>query len=450
MATYIDKIESLNEVLKTLQPLKPEDQRRLDEKLRLEFNYNSNHLEGNTLTYGETKLLLIFDKTEGKHETREIEEMKAHDVAFTLIKEWAADGERPLNETDIKNLNKIILVKPFYKDAVTDTGNTTRRLISIGNYKQHPNSVQLQSGELFHYASPQETPIKMGELLAWYRQAEEENFLHPVQLAAKLHYEFVLIHPFDDGNGRLSRLLMNYVLFKNNLPPIVIKSNDKKNYLFALNQADTGNFEAFAEYIGQQLIDNLEMTIKAAKGESIEEEDDWEKKLKLVKQKLAGGAEKIELEKSDKTLQIFFEKTAIPFLKAWEEKLRSIDPLFIKRENHIRYSGVGVGGSDFNTAIDYIMNKNKVYFMGLIAAKEPLEISTYFTGVRNKDNRINFNGGEIKIEFFKTSYEILYTGSNKPINKLYSQNLTEEEITKIVNSIGSWFINGFEKYLNDN
>src|SRR5205823_1964159 len=120
-------------------------------------------------------------------------------------------------------------------------GQPTRRLIKIGDYKEYPNHVRLQNGEIFEYALPAETSIQMGELIAWYRAEEENKKLHPVVLAAMLHYKFVRIHPFDDGNGRISRLLMNYVLLQHNLPPVIIKSADKKNYLFALNLGDTGN-----------------------------------------------------------------------------------------------------------------------------------------------------------------------------------------------------------------
>ena len=207
-----DYIDQLSATYNSLLPMSPENQRRWDKKVRLEFNYNSNHIEGNTLTYGETELLLLFDETHGSRPMRDYEEMKAHDVAFQKIKEWAADTETPLTEQDIKNLNQIILVQPFWKDAITPDGQPTRRQITVGNYKTQPNSVRLPNGELFEYTAPQEVPIKMQELMEWYR--DKQTALHPVSLAAMFHYKFVCIHPFDDGNGRVSRLLMNYVLLE--------------------------------------------------------------------------------------------------------------------------------------------------------------------------------------------------------------------------------------------
>ena len=166
-------IDRLANDLKTLQPIKPELQEKLHKKFRLEFNYNSNHIEGNTLTYGETELLLMFDDAVGKHNLREFEEMKNHDVAYKLIQEWAQDKERPLNEQQIKNLNQTILVRPYLKEAITGEGVTTKRLIRVGDYKEFPNTVLLPNGEIFHFATVVDTPILMKELLDWYH--EEEN-----------------------------------------------------------------------------------------------------------------------------------------------------------------------------------------------------------------------------------------------------------------------------------
>ncbi|NIG52480.1 Fic family protein [Chitinophaga sp. Cy-1792] len=271
MLQSISKINELVEKLWSLQPIKAEFQERINRKVRLEFNYNSNHIEGNTLTYGETKLLFMFDKTTGNHDLREYEEMKAHDVAFELVKEMAADKERPLSESSIRHLHEVLLVRPYWRDAVTGSGEPSRKQIQIGVYKTAPNHVKLLDGTIFHYASPEDTPAMMAEMINWYRMEEEAGELHPLQLAALLHYRFVRIHPFDDGNGRLSRLLMNYVLLRANYPPAIIKSADKKNYLFALNQADVGDLDTFVQYVGEQLIWSLELYIDGANGGMLDE-----------------------------------------------------------------------------------------------------------------------------------------------------------------------------------
>ncbi|MBK8671349.1 MAG: Fic family protein [Saprospiraceae bacterium] len=277
-----DKFNNINILKKELDALQfsDHDRRRLEEKLRLEFSYNSNHLEGNTITYLDTKALLLKDIVANTYSFRELEEMKAHDGAFTLIKEWAVDQDRDISQVDIKELNKLILVKDFWKDAQTPDGQPVRRMIKVGEYKEMPNSVRLANGEIFHYAEPFEVPAKMQELMDWYN--DEKSGLHPITLATIFHHKFVLIHPFDDGNGRLSRLMMNYILLRLGYPPIVIKSVDKIKYLNALRLADVGDNEAFIDFIADQVIWSLELSIKAAKGESIEELNDWEKELNIL------------------------------------------------------------------------------------------------------------------------------------------------------------------------
>ncbi|MFL0061962.1 Fic family protein [Tenacibaculum maritimum] len=277
----IQTIDKLKSELDQLIPFSEENQKKLQKKVRLEFNYNSNHLEGNTLTYGQTQLLLFFDKSSGDVPVSDIEEMKAHDVALSQIVEMAKVNERPLSELFIKELNKTILVKPFWKDAISPNGTPTRKKIEIGQYKTSPNSVQLKNGEIHKYASPEETPALIRDLLNWYE--EKNNVLHPVQLAAEFHYKFVCIHPFDDGNGRVSRLLMNYILLKHNYPMVIIKSEDKETYLTALQKADTGDLVSLIEYVEEQAIASLKLNIKAGKGEDIDELGDIEKQIEILK-----------------------------------------------------------------------------------------------------------------------------------------------------------------------
>ncbi len=187
---------------------------------------------------------------------------------------------------------------------------------------------------MFDYATPQDTPAKMAELMQFYHAETEKNELHAVELAAFIHYKFVCIHPFDDGNGRISRLLMNYILLKNGFPPVVIKSADKKNYLNALNQADTSNLQAFFDYIAKQLVWSLELVLKATKGENIEETNDIYKEIEMFKKQQLPSNMQAELLKlyatgiSDENLaeikeviaKFLFEKAQDKADKIWEEK----------------------------------------------------------------------------------------------------------------------------------
>lgn len=279
-----NQLSSLLIDYRQLQPLKPEDEARLWKKLRLDWNYNSNHMEGNTLSYSQTELLLIFDRVSGDNSGREIEEMKSHDVAIKMLRDLAADKERDLTESFIRELNQIILVRSFWKEAITPDGQQTRREITPGEYKKFANSVRLENGEIFAYATPEETPALMGELMEFYRINAVSPNIHSVWLAAMMHYKFVRIHPFDDGNGRLARLIMNFILMKNGYPPCIIKDEDKKNYLSALNKADVGDEESFVAYISDKVKWSLKLAIKAGKGESIEEENDLDKEIAIFKQ----------------------------------------------------------------------------------------------------------------------------------------------------------------------
>jgi Fic family protein len=274
----MDTIDKLHKEWQSLQPLKPELQRRMDQQFMFDFNYNSNHLEGNTLTYGQTKLLLLFGRTEGEALMRDYEEMKAHNVGLELMKREAQNRQRPLSELFIRELNHIILAGDFYK---TSRDGEYRYKIHAGVYKTRPNSVITPSGEWFDYASPEETPSMMADLMAWYRDEEQHKQLTVVELSALFHYRYIRIHPFEDGNGRIARLLVNYILLRNHYPMIVIPTTDRNHYLDVLGKCDknTGSqpfdgvhatkeqVKPFIDYLRRFVEKKLLLAIQFAKGE---------------------------------------------------------------------------------------------------------------------------------------------------------------------------------------
>jgi hypothetical protein len=171
--------------------------------------------------------------------------------------------------------------------------------------------------------------------MQWFHIALETSDLEPLLIAAKLHYDFVYIHPFDDGNGRISRLLMNYVFLRYDLPPVIIKSKDKAGYLRALNRADLGDFEAFADYIAEQACWSLELCVKAAKGESVEEEDDLDKEIEVLNKRLK---EKVIHENTVNEIDRpkFVEEVIFPMFKELDKKISKFDIHFFKPFKQIR------------------------------------------------------------------------------------------------------------------
>ncbi|MCL2098372.1 MAG: Fic family protein [Bacteroidales bacterium] len=269
----------------------------------IDFNYNSNHLEGNTLTYGQTKLLLLFGDTIGNASIQDYEEMKAHNVGLELMKVEAKDKNRKLSEHFIRELNQTILVRDFYK---TSRAGDFRYKINVGVYKTRPNSVITPTGEIFDYASPEETPALMSDLIDWYRDEEERERLKIEELAALFHYRYIRIHPFEDGNGRIARLLVNYILLRHNYPMLVIRTDDRNNYLKILHQCDqlTGKVpydgahatlqqaKPLINYISAILENKLTALIQLVKGEISEFVEAKEKEESGQKKVVRKGGQK--------------------------------------------------------------------------------------------------------------------------------------------------------------
>jgi Fic family protein len=232
------KIEEIYNDWKALFPLLKEQAELLRDKFTTEYNYNSNHLEGNTLTYGQTELLLLFGKVSGEGDLKDFMDMKASQVTVEMVKDAVQNKSMPLTQNFIRQLHKVLLREDYtvYRDL--PGGGTTSYTIHAGQYKTRPNSVITRYGDRFEYASPEETPSLMSDLVDWYNVAEQEGQLSPVELAALFHYRYIRIHPFEDGNGRIARLMVNYILARHGWPMIVIRNRKKSEYLEALHRSD--------------------------------------------------------------------------------------------------------------------------------------------------------------------------------------------------------------------
>lgn len=328
--------ECVSEWHELRRAIQHEDEERLWRKLRLEWNYNSNHIEGNTLTYHETELLLIYDRVVGGHPLRDYEEMKAHNVAIDHARQ-AASSEQMLGEGDVRDLNKILLKEPFYQNAETPDGQPTRKRIVPGQYKTQPNHVRTATGELHRFAEPEETPALME---AWTRDFRRDlsRSAYPLPLfLAESHWSFVRIHPFDDGNGRTARLLTNYVLLRKHLPPMVIKSDHRDRYLGALQNADLGQVLPLARFMLENVLWSLDVAIRAAKGESIQDPGDLGKEIDVfVRGRKAKEPNQSDLEALDNVYLLCVH----PTIDSLDTGMGRLEELF---RTHARVASLRVG-----------------------------------------------------------------------------------------------------------
>ena len=195
----------------------------------IEYAHNSTAIEGNTLTLIETKVLLEDKISVGKKSLGEIYEVVNHNKAFSYVKNCIAE-DKPLDENIVKDIHSIlmenILVGGIYRNVeVRITG---------AKYKPPVPS------EMYH------------QIKDFFSNLNFKSDLNPIELAAWTHAEFVKIHPFVDGNGRTSRLIMNYQLMKNGFLPISVNKEDKLDYFNFLEEyAVNGNLEPFADFLAE-------------------------------------------------------------------------------------------------------------------------------------------------------------------------------------------------------
>ncbi|MBI9087798.1 MAG: Fic family protein [Desulfobacterium sp.] len=219
------KLDQLKQKLDSFRPLPREIVENLHEDLVLRWTYNSNAIEGNTLTLKETKVALEGITVGGKTIREHFEAINHRDAIFfveELVKK--RDG---LSEWDIKSIHQLILKQIDDKNAgVYRNVNVT---ISGADHVP-PDTFQVKD--------------EMGKFIEWYKNDGQK--LHPVERAGRVHADCVKIHPFVDGNGRTSRLLMNLELMKDGFPPVVLPVEKRLEYYEALDKAHTvGDYTPF-------------------------------------------------------------------------------------------------------------------------------------------------------------------------------------------------------------
>ena len=275
-------IDRLRDELNRLRPLPPDVVDRVAQKLRIEANYHSNAIEGNQLTLGETRSLILHGLTAHGKPLRDHLDIQGHDAAARAIEDAVANTQN-LNQAFIRNVHHVLLREPYKVDAVTPDRRRVRRAIAIGRYKTLPNNVETSTGEIYYFAPPEHVPQEMTDLIDWTREQESAG-THPIIIAAAFHYRFVRIHPFDDGNGRMARLLMNMIVMKHGYTVAVVRREMRDQYIDELERLDrTEELAQFTDFIASCCHYALDLHLRAARGESIEDVDDIDREIALFR-----------------------------------------------------------------------------------------------------------------------------------------------------------------------
>ncbi|MBK7468148.1 MAG: Fic family protein [Saprospiraceae bacterium] len=330
-----------------------------------------------------------------------------------------------LTENFIRELHKLILKEPYEVDAITPEGLPTKKKVNVGSYKSTPNHVRTRTGELFRFATPEETPALINDLLNWYLSKVDEKNINPILLAAEFHYKYIRIHPFDDGNGRTARILMNFILMQFGYPPVIIKTNDKENYFAALRQADAGLLEPFIEYISKNLNNSLELMIRGAKGEIIEEPDDLDKEIALLEQKLKTVAQPIEISKSQKAVLELYDNSISELIKKFIDKGEKFEKFYVKNLFYLN----GVYVTSPHSKYDAILNYRNSIKEDISSIVFQFDYQAFNQTGFQEFNHIS----QIRFTFDTTRYRV-GNSSGVTIEKLYGEQLDEMEINEIINA----------------
>lgn len=288
----LQKYDALIREIEELRPISADQEKRIMSRLRLEWNYHSNAIEGNSLTYGETKAFLLHGVTAKGKPFKDYLDIKGHDHVLDLLADIVRNKDE-LTEALIRELHKLLMVEPYVERVSGGDGVIVSRRVEIGKYKTAPNHVMTATGKEFYFSSPEATPAKMNELIQWFRAEKENRTIHPLVFAASFHHRFVSIHPFDDGNGRMARILMNFILMQSGYLPIVIRSDKRNEYFLALSHADEGDLSLLVDFVAESGIESAELFLKAAKGEFGDDLSDFDKTLKLFAQSLQRADEEL-------------------------------------------------------------------------------------------------------------------------------------------------------------
>ncbi len=431
---------------------------KINYKFRLDWNYYSNRMEGGTLTKAETRTVMIGNVEVSGKPIKDIMEMNSHDkVVLEVLK--MAKSESRISEKRIKDIHEGIM----YEDDPA-------KKKEIGQWKSEANEIISYKGEKIPFTAPSEVIDEIHTLLNKINAELDKLFStkpskHPLEIASQFHIDFVCIHPFYDGNGRVSRILTNLVLISCGYPPIIIKEEHKARYhnLLADIQVYGGDSDLFHIFLGERLLESQQLMLSAINGEDIEEQDDLDKKIALLDQQFNAIGDENEIKTVFNT-EIFFKI----FDSSFSELAKELIPV-VRRFNHFfintKHQLIVTNGSlkiilDDDTPTTVLNDLRNTCIENKSSVTTPIRMifeTEYSTFKKGGVKPFNCKSGFV-IYFKDTSYSVyldsLETGNGVAIHnenlfteKLLNQPLSSNEISAIVKRLGDSIYSQIEDYM---
>jgi Fic family protein len=380
---------------------------KVNYKLRLDWNYYSNRMEGGTLTREETRSVMVGNIDVSGKPLKDVMEMNGHNKMVLEVLKMSA-GTLRISEKRMKEIHAAIMYE-----------EDDSKRIEIGNWKSVPNEIINYQNEKIDFALPSQVPDKIHSLLdninayldAYFKGKAKE---HPIAKIAQFHIDFLTIHPFYDGNGRTARVLTNILLMACKYPVVIIKEEQKSNYyrLLADIQVYGGAQDLFYIFLGERIIDTQEILLKAIDGKEIDEPNDLDKKILLLTKELEAvdPNEEVKLQLNKESFYNIYN--------SWISELLSIAIPSIQKFNHL-FTGInhsinisnGIGGTQFiNEPYQEIISKIQESFPEKTNSYNWHEVSVfihahYGTFIKGGLNTFGCNY-HIEIKFFQIKYEV--------------------------------------------
>jgi Fic family protein len=333
---YLQQIDARQAQIQAHQPWDQATRRKIERKLRLDWNYHSQSIEGGTLTARETRTIMLGSVDVQGKPLKDVLEMQRHDELIQEIMQMGR-GEKRLSESRIKAIHAAIM----YEEP-----DTTLRQ-QIGRWKTTDNEIINPKGEKFGFTPVGEVPDAIHALLNrcnanWDRlERGATDARHPALMAFDVHLDFLTIHPFYDGNGRTARILLNLILIAFGYPPVIVKTSDKDRYnrLLAEIQGYGASRDLYHEFMAGLLLRSQELVLSALRGEEIEEEDDLSKEIGMfVKaEETKAGKHKAMTYSPELVRQIAFGKL-LPLFEKHHQNTGNLNKLFATRDGELSFN----------------------------------------------------------------------------------------------------------------